>query len=315
MIPLLAELCAGTGAISLALEHGAAPWRSQAGAKVKYAPAILRVMRLAPAGRAAHYLLAEADPGRALLLAAQVRPGALASAASLVEAWTSCPMGERAPRGTCEGETCPRCRGTGRWVAEDLWRACKVARGEDAGRWLGRAPGEVHVVEANHVRLDPERVAAEVIYQAGWHPGGGGFRGLHLRRPHDEGLVPSRTALPGRLRALDLPWPRVTLASSALVDPQRLRLRGLGLARIYIDPPYATRAEYKHDLNRAQVCVVAELWASLGASVYVSEAEPVSELAGWSIADVTGSRTGQVRRRDTREFVTYYESAALRRTP
>lgn len=40
-----------------------------------------------------------------------------------------------------------------------------------------------------------EQVAAHVVEHAGTHPGGGGFRGLHVNRPNVDGFIPSRDGL------------------------------------------------------------------------------------------------------------------------
>jgi hypothetical protein len=73
----------------------------------------------------------------------------------------------------------------------------------------------------------------------------------------------------------------------------------------YIDPPYANTTGYGHDLGRAEVCALAERWASAGAWVVISEAEPLTEL-GWPSVEITGERVGQKRTfsRQQREFLT-----------
>jgi 16S rRNA G966 N2-methylase RsmD len=74
----------------------------------------------------------------------------------------------------------------------------------------------------------------------------------------------------------------------------------------YIDPPYQGTTGYGNDLPRAEVCALAERWASAGALVVISEAEPIAELAGWSTVEITGERHGQKRTfsKQKREFLT-----------
>ena len=74
---------------------------------------------------------------------------------------------------------------------------------------------------------------------------------------------------------------------------------------VYIDPPYLNTTGYAHDLGRDAVCELAERWASAGAWVVISEAEPLAEL-GWHQAEITGERNGQKRTfsKQQREYLT-----------
>jgi hypothetical protein len=103
------------------------------------------------------------------------------------------------------------------------------------------------------------------------------------------------------------PWPSVMLAQSAeLRPPQGPSRTGLPPnVIVYMDPDYQETTGYDHTFPRAQVCETAEAWASAGAHVYISEAEPVSDL-GWPAVEITSERVGQARTfsKQQREFVT-----------
>jgi hypothetical protein len=75
-----------------------------------------------------------------------------------------------------------------------------------------------------------------------------------------------------------------------------------------MDPPYQGTTGYGHDLDRDAVVALALRWAEAGATVCVSEAEPLPELTalGWHQVEITGTRKGQKRTfsRQQREFLT-----------
>ena len=81
----------------------------------------------------------------------------------------------------------------------------------------------------------------------------------------------------------------------------------------YIDPPYASTAGYhKQDLTRDQVISIALSWSQSGASVYISEAEPILLLInqGWQSVDITDHTRGSsnnMRQKKRREYLTYYK--------
>lgn len=54
---------------------------------------------------------------------------------------------------------------------------------------------------------------------------------------------------------------------------------------------------YANKLPRADVIALARRWADAGATVCISEAEPIPELVadGWEVADITRRRKGQRR--------------------
>lgn len=88
-IPLFAELCAGTAAVSLRLQGGrhARPPVSRMGAKTGYATAILAALGLRPGQRAGAYLWCEPDPGCRAMLHAYTSPELLREAADIIRGW------------------------------------------------------------------------------------------------------------------------------------------------------------------------------------------------------------------------------------
>ncbi len=73
--------------------------------------------------------------------------------------------------------------------------------------------------------------------------------------------------------------------------PPQANARG---AVVYIDPPYQDTTGYAHDLPRAEVERLALAWAEAGATVAISEAEPIA-LPGWEHVQIDGLRRGQKR--------------------
>jgi hypothetical protein len=65
----------------------------------------------------------------------------------------------------------------------------------------------------------------------------------------------------------------------------------------YTDPPYVGTTGYGHDLPRSEVVALARRWADAGATVAISEAEPIADLTaeGWHAVRVDGERKGQKR--------------------
>jgi len=65
----------------------------------------------------------------------------------------------------------------------------------------------------------------------------------------------------------------------------------------YMDPPYVGTTGYGHDIPRSEVVALARRWADAGATVAISEAEPIADLTaeGWHAVRVDGERRGQKR--------------------
>ena len=66
---------------------------------------------------------------------------------------------------------------------------------------------------------------------------------------------------------------------------------------VYADPPYAGTTGYTADLPRAEVVRYCFAYADMGATVCVSEQEPIPELmqAGWYATEITADRLGARR--------------------
>ena len=90
-VPLFVEGCAGTGALSLALQFGLGcrPPVSRLGAKTGYALALLRVLGLRPGQGADAFVLAEPDLGCRALLHAYTDPALMRAAADIIRSWAS----------------------------------------------------------------------------------------------------------------------------------------------------------------------------------------------------------------------------------
>ena len=78
-----------------------------------------------------------------------------------------------------------------------------------------------------------------------------------------------------------------------------------------MDPPYANTTGYQAKLPREKVLEVAQRWADAGATVCVSEAEPLP-LPGWHHVEITECRVGQKRTfsKQKREWLTLNRAPA-----
>ena len=124
-VPIFVELCAGTAALSLRLEHPRArPPVSRMGAKTGYADVILRCMGLRPGQGADRYLWCEPDAGVRLLLHAYRDRELATAAADIIRGWQ-----DEDPRALWErlrAEGPPVCppvdaREVARWVQRAVW--------------------------------------------------------------------------------------------------------------------------------------------------------------------------------------------------
>jgi len=255
MLPLFAELCAGTAALSLRLHGGknARPPVSRMGNKQGYASAILRTLGLRSGSGAARYLWCEPDDGCRLLLTSYADADLRAKAAAIIANWA-----DQNPR--------------------QLWERL-------------RAEGPV-----KSPPVDPREVARWVL-RASWSYEQGntktGFVGPGDRRQDTRAVAVAVARLPT--------LPASILPDARAVDPPQLPPGSV----VYIDPPYVNTTGYAHDLGRDAVCEIAERWASAGAWVVISEAEPLAEL-GWHQVEITGERIGQKRTfsKQQREYLT-----------
>jgi len=127
----------------------------------------------------------------------------------------------------------------------------------------------------------------------------GGFKGSHKRRPNVDGFIPKRETIAKRLRAIP-ELPPITIYERAHA------VAAIPGAICYIDPPYRGRTGYLNDLGRSSVLDLARYWADSGATVGVSEAEPLEELDGFERV-LHARRSGQNRKntRSAVEWLTY----------
>jgi len=321
MIPLFAELCAGTAALSLRLHGGknARPPVSRMGNKQGYAAAILRTLGLRSGSGAARYLWCEPDDGARLLLTSYTDAELRSKAAAIIRGWK-----DEDPRALWE-----RLRSEGpvkaplvdpREVARWIWTHARTDNfgcyaspidNRPRGGWRGNGPGSealsgrVAVLSTLPASILPDaravdpREVARWILRALWSYEQGntktGFVGPGDRRQDTRAASVSVSV--ARLPTL----PASILPDARDIDPPQLPPGSV----VFIDPPYVNTTGYAHDLGRDAVCEIAERWASAGAWVVISEAEPLSEL-GWHQVEITGERVGQKRTfsKQQREYLT-----------
>jgi len=323
-VPLFVELCAGTAALSLRLERdGARPPVSRMGAKTGFADTILRILGLMPGQRAHRYLWCEPDPGVRLLLHAY-RDAALArEAAAIIRSWAGedpralwerlrAEGAPRLPDGAADAGEVARhlCvsylrygqspEGGFRASAGGLWPDTPPDVATQAHR-TGLLPTLPATIAPDAREVDPREVArwAQItasnrLIHTAWSDaegrwvntgdGGATFGGAAFCSP------PERTA-EGFDAVAEVP---------ALIHPDARTLAPPALPPgtvVYMDPPYVNTTGYAHDLPRAEVVALARRWAAAGATVAISEAEPIPELVadGWHAVRIDAERMGQKR--------------------
>lgn len=317
-IPLFVELCAGTAALSLRLHRdGARPPVSRMGAKTGYADVILRILGLRPGQRAQGYLWCEPDAGVRLLLAAYA-DGALArAAADIIRGWAGEDPRALWERLRAEGPV--RDEGAGevaRWA--HLQGVGVNGKGPDSGfggwfrpfkehgevvrMWAQdgepvKLSGSLDTLPTLPAAITPDARAVDPREVARWM-----FQAqAAYRRGQPESGFDDKQARgrPGALAAL-MGWavvsdiPALTLPDARAVDPGPDLPPG---TVVYMDPPYQNTTGYGHALGRPEVVALARRWADAGATVCISEAEPIPELVadGWHAVRIDGERVGQKR--------------------
>jgi len=328
--PLFVELCAGTAALSLRLHRRhARPPVSRMGAKTGYADAILRILGFRPGQGAAHYLWCEPDPGVRLLLEAYRDADLARAAAAIIRGWADEEpralwerlRAEGPPRGVDPGDVGVPPREVARHifitsrtipgsVSKGLTGYDYIGSREEvpdgsAGRAVSRRalasavagiPGMGATVAIDARRVDPREVARWLNIEA-W-VNNGRYMGPDrpaARRAVDPGWVASLTGVGLARRTDDLPTLPATITPDArAIEPSPDLPPG---TVAYMDPPYVGTTGYGHDLPRADVVALARRWAAAGATVAISEAEPIADLTaeGWHAVRVDGERKGQKR--------------------
>ena len=275
--PLFVELCAGTAAVTLRLLGGKAlrPAVGMPGCKQGYAHAILHCMGLRSGQGAQRAVLAEAGPWALVHAAMFSKAGAQAVSRRTMDHLAPANNDHKA-----------------HWLwTRELFDACLAA---------GVTHDEIPVMAADWLYLCCGSYNAKgPSAGVGWAAGKAATKNFSRVRPS------AYTAHDWSSRWLrQRPWqtPVWTVQGDAakLVPPWPLPAG----TRVYIDPPYAGTTGYQHTMSRVQVIDTACRWASAGARVYVSEAEPLP-IAGWHHVDITTTRTGKRRTYgDTKEWLT-----------
>ena len=171
----------------------------------------------------------------------------------------------------------------------------RTAEGFDA------APGDVPAVVAPDARgVDPREVArwcnlAHYAHRQG-EPESGFSPHLLREYPRTEtnhGNKPRTVQVVAERFAETPVMPALIHPDARDIDPPALPPGTV----CYMDPPYLDTTGYAHDLPRAEVVAIARRWAAAGATVAISEAEPIPELVaeGWHAVEITGERVGQKR--------------------
>jgi len=346
-VPLFVELCAGSAAVTLRLIGGpnARPPISYMGSKRGLAHAIGAVLGLRSGQGADAVVLVEAGPwAKAWRLL--TTPEGCRAVADVIRGW----VGEdaRALWDRLRAEPVPdgEAEAVGAWMVSESWtlhgadfsgpfaRKPRPSNPNSAGAmtlggFVDRAAAlsalswpPVQVVEGDvcGVEASPEAVA-KWLYLRGNEAMGGGFAaqtsGWHgergdfgAKRPPESFLADSVPWGSGSLPSLaDLTWPPtiVSNADVSTVEPGTLPEGTV----CYMDPPYANTTGYQAKLPREKVLEVAQRWADAGATVCVSEAEPLP-LPGWHHVEITECRVGQRRTfsKQKREWLTLNRAPA-----
>lgn len=316
---LVAELCAGTAALSLALQGGprCRPPVSRPGAKTGYTEAILGAAGLYRGQGADSYLWCEPEPGPRSVLACYPDPVKLREVGAVIRGW----VGED-PRAlwtrlreAMKGRELtapewlwmqPRTHpGGGGFLPADHVMLAGSRVGEVFRRWLPDSPArEVSTLASLNwppVAIAEDARGVRVEDVAGWlyvHGNSWKNEGDHFKLPSvhvaaevclSAGELAARTQVVGAI-----PWPPVAIAPDARqVPPGGADLEG---CICYIDPPYENTTPYAHDLPRADVLTLARAWSDAGALVMISEAVPVEGLgSGWEAISIGHARRGQKR--------------------
>jgi hypothetical protein len=162
--------------------------------------------------------------------------------------------------------------------------------------------GEAFATPAAEVAGGFERVAewswiqARSVLQKGERAGympGGDEDGSGRWVVSQEGVANAYTATAGASR-----WPPVavlaTIPDAATLSAMLGTPGDLEGVVIYSDPDYRDTTGYA-DTCREAIPALARGWDAAGATVCISEAEPLPELPGWHACEITGGRRGQKR--------------------
>jgi hypothetical protein len=315
---LFIEAPAGLAAVSLRLHGGpnCRPPISRMGSKAGYAEVILAALGLRSGQGADAYLWAEADLDVAALLRCYPDADMLRRVAEIIRGWA----GEE-PRALWERLRAERkARGPRGDADVARWAALQGGTATDHGGKGRTAAGLGERFEGM-----AREVGATLFLQHGSFSGKGMEYGIGRPEGADragnmEGLRPSLDIVHDAVVRMANGWPPVAVLTRIPEPAEVAAMLGtpgdLSGVVVYMDPPYVGTTGYAHDLPRAEVLRLARAYAAMGATVAISEAEPLFELDGpeWRVVEITGGRKGQKRTfsKQRAEFVTMNREPAHR---
>jgi hypothetical protein len=316
------DLTAGVGGLPLYWTSGGQvrPVVSRIGNKWGYAGAICRIRGLSWRRPPEVLLLNDADPEIAGLWRCLLDPEIARAAAAKIRGWSEeepRPLWDRLRARLSSGELSPP---SVEWAASRMWVERRTVPGAAA------APMAYNYLpptnpDGQSKRWRPEAPAPRIEALAEWAASWSWVCGNSWRGELDGGWKPLPTNSPtttcnitperAAARIESTPTPgAVALNARAEEIPVPADARGW---LVYADPPYQGTTGYRCEWPRADVLEVARRWADAGASVMLSEAEPL-DLPGWHHVEITALRTGQARTfsKQQREFLTLSERPAWR---
>ena len=310
---LFCEFPAGLAAVSLRLQGGAhcRPPISRMGNKAGFSQTILGVLGLHSGQGAGAYWWAEADPDVAALLRIYPDPDALREVARIIRGWA----GEE-PRALWERLRAERrARGAASGTVGEVagWLFTSGNTTPHADVWKPVPAAAVACgVDANLSAASLADRADRLAEVAGWaYMADMSFRKGEIESGYRDDVAAFQRGTRGEpMHGADRIADR--LANSAISAPVRVSPRiptaaevsaaigtpgDLSGCVVYADPPYAGTTGYTADLSREEVVMHARDFASLGATVAISEAEAIPDLvrSGWHSVEITGGRVGQKR--------------------
>ena len=306
------DLTAGVGGLPLYWTSGGQvrPVVSRIGNKWGYASAICRIRGLSWRRPPEVLLLNDADPEIAGLWRCLLDPEIARAAATMIRGWSEeepRPLWDRLRARLSSGELSPP---SVEWAASLL---CAGAWCYEQGnlRTGFCGPGDR--------RQDTTATATATAKIAEWAAAWALSHAWSNGKPITAGYYSGPTD--GPCKWLTLPEAASRLEAASIRGAVALNARAEEIpvpadARgwlVYADPPYEGTTGYRCEWPRADVLEVARRWADAGASVMLSEAEPL-DLPGWHHVEITALRTGEARTfsKQQREFLTLSERPAWR---
>ena len=155
------------------------------------------------------------------------------------------------------------------------------------------------VVVPDAREVDPREVARSMLFQSWSFRQGDETSGINKRMAYGTEIDGSfrQPYTPGKLASKLEGCDKVC---AALIHPDARDIDPPALPPgtvAYLDGPYENTTPYANLLPRAEQVAIARRWAAAGATVAISEAEPIPELVaeGWHAVEITGERIGQAR--------------------